>query len=230
MKTMSIYEAITAGTTVKNSAKGRVNSAKVGIDVFAEWRVAENNAFEAFYRYADARRKSARMGEKAVIDAEIVNNAFVALRKLLALIGDVNGHKVFANDAMLNAVAGCTMVTRKPLVGEALTQDSVVRNLREQFNGIHAGMNPEYVAKVTNDYEIAKVRLAELKKLEGSCETVHERVSANAFYLALENELATIVNAQDATPWEVLEAAAAARKAERDAKRKANKNAKKSAK
>ena len=230
MKTMSIYEAITNGTTVKNSAKARINATKVGIDVFAEWRVAENNAFEAFYRYADARRKSARMGENAVIDAEIVNNAFVALRKLLALIGDVNGHKVFANDAMLNAVSGCTMVIKKPLAGEALTQDSIVRNLREQVNNIHAGMNPEYVAKITNDYEIAKVRLAELKKVEGSCTTVHERVSNNAFYLALENELATIVNEQDATPWEELEAAAAARKAERDAKRKANKNAKKSAK
>jgi hypothetical protein len=122
------------------------------------------------------------------------------------------------------------MVVKKPLAGEALTQDSIVRNLREQVNNIHAGMNPEYVAKITNDYEIAKVRLAELKKVEGSCTTVHERVSNNAFYLALENELATIVNEQDATPWEELEAAAAARKAERDAKRKANKNAKKSAK
>lgn len=230
MKTMSIYEAITAGTTIANSGKARVNSAKVGIDIFAEWRVAENSAYEAFYRYVDARRKSARAGEDAVIDADITANAFNALRKLLNLIGEVNGHKLFANNAMLDAVAGCTMRKVKPLAGEALTQKSVVDNLRAQVNDIHTGMNPDYVAKITNDYEVAKVRLAELKKLAGSCTTEHERVSANAFYLALENELATIVNAQDAKSWEELEAAAAARKADRDARRKANKNAKKSAK
>lgn len=229
-KTMSIYEAITAGTTVKNSAKARVNSAKVGIDAFANWKAAENAAFEAFYNYADARRKSARAGENAVVNPEIETAAFAALRKILALIGDVNGHKLYANDAMLNAVAGCTMVSTKPLAGEALTQESIVKNLRTEVNGISNGMNPEYVAKITSDYEVAKIRLAELKKEAGSCTTVHTRVSANKFYTSLETELATIINAQDAMSWEELEAAEAARKAERDAKRRANKNAKKAAK
>lgn len=230
MKTMSIYEAITRGTTIANSGKARVNSDKVGLELFAPWRVAENNAFEAFYKYADARRKSARAGENAPIDADITAKAFKALRDLLALIGEVNGHKVYANDAMLNAVAGCTMRKVKPLAGEAMTQASIVKNLRDEVNNIHNGMNPDYVAKITNDYEIAKVRLAELKKLDGSCATVYTRVSNNAFYLALENELATIVNAQDAKTWEALEAEEAERKANRDARRKANKLAKKSAK
>lgn len=230
MKTMSIYEAITAGTTVKNSAKARVNSDKIGIDAFAAWRVAENNAFEAFYRYADARRQSARMGESASIDATITSNAFTALRTLLNLIGDVNGHKVYANDAMLNTLASCSMKSFKPLAGEALTQDSVVKNLREQVNGIRAGMEQDYIDRITNEYEQAKIRLAELKKLAGSCTTEHTRVSKNGFYIALENELATIINAQDAMSWEALEAAEAAREAERKAKRKANKQAKKNAK
>ena len=230
MKTMSIYEAITAGTTVKNSAKARISAEKVGIDIFAPWRVAENTAFEAFYRYADARRQSANMGEEASIDATITSNAFTALRTLLALIGNVNGHKVYANAAMLDTLAGCTMRIVKPLAGEALTQASIVKNLRDEVNGIRAGMEADYVNRITNEYEEAKIRLAELKKRENSCTTEHTRVSANAFYLALENELATIVNEQNAKSWEALEAEESAREAERKAKRKANKQAKKSAK
>ena len=226
-KTMSIYEAITAGTTVKTSSKARVSSAKVGVDAFASWRVAENVAFEAFYRYADTRRKAAR---GATIDKSITDNAFIALQSLLDLIGEVNGHKIIKNQNMLDAVAGAAMTIKKPLAGEAYTQQSIVNNLRAQVNNISNGMDAEYVKRINLDYETAKIRLAELKKLEGSCETVHVRVSNNAFYLNLENELATIINAQDAKSWEELEAEAAARKAANAAKRKANKLAKKSAK
>ena len=226
-KTMSIYEAITAGTTVKNSSKARVSSAKVGVDTFAAWRVAENVAFEAFYRYTDTRRKAAR-GES--IDKSITDNAFIALQSLLDLIGEVNGHKIIKNQSMLDAVAGASMVTKKPLAGEAYTQQSIVNNLRAQVNNISNGMDAEYIQRINLDYETAKIRLAELKKLEGSCETVHVRVSNNAFYLNLDTELATIINAQDAKSWEELEAEAAARKAANAAKRKANKLAKKSAK
>ena len=227
---MSIYQAITSGTTVKNSAKARVNSDKVGIDTFAQWRAIENIAFESFYKYADARRKSANQGEKATVDAAITANAFASLRNLLALIGDVNGHKVFANTDMLNTVTSVSMVVKKPLAGEALTQKSIVDNLKKQVDGIREGMQADYIAKITADYETAKIKLAELKKLEGSCSTEHTRANTNAFYLALENELATIINEQNAKSWEELEAEAAAREAERKAKRKANKNAKKQAK
>ena len=229
-KTMSIYEAISAGTTVKNSAKARVNADKVGVDTFSAWKVAENNAFEAFYRYADERRKTAHSGENAKMNPEIVNNAFTALRNLLALVGEVNGHKIYANEAMLNTVAGVTMVYRKDLAGEALTQASIVKNLENEVKAIANGMNPDYVADLNARYEQAKIKLAELKKLAGSCTTNHVRVGKNKFYIDLETALATIVNEQDATPWEALEAAEQAREAERKAKRKANKNAKKATK
>ena len=227
MKTMSIYEAITVGTTVKNSTKARVNADKVGVDIFPKWRVAENAAFEAFYRYADARRKAAAMGEAATIDKDISDKAFAALRELLNLIGEVNGHKLYANDAMLNTVAALSMVAKKPLAGEAFTQESVVANLRKQVNGIKNGMDAAYVENITRQFEEAKIRLAELKKLEGSCKVEYTRVNANKFYLELENALATIINIQDATPWEVLEKEEAERKAARKAARKANKDSKK---
>lgn len=229
-KTMSIYEAITAGTTIKNNASARISAKCVGIDLYAVWKVAEDFAFESFYKYADARRKTARMGENAKVDKEVSDNAFKALRSLLTIIGDVNGHKLVPNDAMLDELASVSMREVKELKGEALTQKSVVDNLKTQVEDIHAGMNPEYVEKITTDLEVAKVRLAELCKLPDSCKTSTERVKINAFRSALETKLALIVNEQDAMSWEELDARDAKIKAERDAKRKANKNAKKSAK
>jgi hypothetical protein len=187
-------------------------------------------AFEAFYKYADERRKVARNGENATINADITSNAFAALRTLLALIGDVNGHKVSANDAMLNTLAGCSMVKFNPLAGEALTQESVVKNLKAQVDGIRNGTEEEYITRITNEYEVAKVRFAELKKLAGSCTTEHKRVSVNKFFCDIDAELATIINAQDAMSSQELEAIDKAKTAERDAKRKANKLAKKNAK
>lgn len=229
-KTMSIYEALTRGLSVKNNGSARISTKAVSIDLYASWKVAEDSAYEAFYRYADARRKTAHMGENATIDAEVTSNAFKALRNLLTLIGEVNGHKLMANNAMLDDLASASMCEVKELKGEALTQKSVVDNLKAQYNDIHAGMNPEYVEKITTDYEVAKVRFAELCKLEDSCDTKTARVKINAFRSALETKLAKIVNKQDAMTWEELDARDSAIKAERDAKRKANKNAKKSAK
>ena len=229
-KTMSIYEVISKGLTVKNNRAARVNAKAVGIDNYANWKVAVDHAFEAFYRYADARRKISMDGEDARVDADLTSAAFKALRNVLALIGEVNGHKLIANDAMLNTLAGITMVNRKDLIGEAFTQASVVANLKDQVKDFRAGMNPEYVEKVNHDLEVAKIRLAELCKLENSAETKTIRVKAGAFYIALETELALIVNKQDAMSWEDLDARDAKIKEERDAKRRANKNAKTSAK
>lgn len=230
MKTMSIYEAITRGLSVKNNRSALVSAKNVNIADFANWKVAEDTAFEAFYRYADARRKTARMGEDAVIDKEVTDNAFKALRSILALIGDVNGHKLIANNAMLDDLASATMVEVKDIVGEALTQLSVRDNLKKQVDDIHAGMNPEYVEKITHDYEVARIHYNELCKLEGSCETKTIRAKNNQYRVALETRLALIVNAQDAMSWEALDARDAKIAEDRKNKRRDNKNAKKSAK
>lgn len=230
MKTMSIYEAIVAGTTIKNNRSALVNSKNVDIKDFANWKVAEDTAFKAFYEYADARRQTARMGEGAKIDKAITNNAFNALRAILAMIGEVNGHKLIANEAMLDDLAGASRVEVKEYIGEALTQKSIRDNLKAQKDSIHAGMNSEYVEKIEHDYEVARIHFNELCKLEGSCETKTIRAKKNQFYVALETGLAMIIKEQNAMSWEALDERDATIKAERDAKRKANKNAKKNAK
>ena len=228
--TMSIYEAITTGLSVKNSRSARVSENNVSIDTYAVWKAYEKTAFDVFYDYAVAYRKASTMGENATIDKAISDAAYTALQNLLNCIGEVNGYKIVKNENMLVQVTMTSVVVSKPLIGEALKQESIVKNLRIEVNNFHNGMNEEYMTAKKTELEAAVIKLSVLKKSAGSCETVYTRAKEGAFYSALENELATIINNQDTTPRSVLEAQAAARKAERDAKRKANKLAKQSAK
>lgn len=228
--TMSIYEAITTGLTVANSQSARVSEAKVSVDAFAQWKAAENVAYDVFYDYACELRKVSTMGEGATVNKTISDSAFVALQNLLNCIGEVNGFKIVKNREMLDAVAMTSTIVKKSLVGEALTQQSIVKNLKAEVDGFRAGMNEEYIRTKTMEYEQAQVKLSILKKDIGSCETKRTRATKNKFYIALENELALIINQQEMTPRAQLEAEDKKRKEERAAKRKANKLAKQSAK
>lgn len=223
---MSIYNSIVAGLHIADNKSARVSESKVGVEMFAKWRACENLAYDAFYDYACAKRKSASMGENATIDKEVSDKAFAILRELLSCIGEVNGYKIVANADMMDEVCVCTRKRVKPLAGEALKQASIVKNLRDEVNGFANGMNPDYVQAKTLEYETAKAKLAVLKKQDDSCDNKDIRVSKTAFYTALEDTLAKIAMKQEMTPRAVLEAEAAKRKAERDAKRKANKQAK----
>lgn len=227
--TMSIYEAIAVGLSIANKKEARVNENRVSVEMFAMWLATEKVAFNAFYDYAEAREnvKIAKShGVEATIDKAISDNAFASLRSLLNAVGEVNGHKLIANDEMLIDVCACVYTVKKPLVGEAFTQASVVANLRKEVNSFANGMNPEYVQAKTVEFEAAKVKLALLKKQVNSCDNKKERAKFDEFRLSLENELARIANKQEMTPRAELEARDAALKAERAAKRKANKQAK----
>ena len=90
-------------------------------------------------------------------------------------------------------------------------------------------MNEEYVADLTAKYEEAKIKLAELKKLEDSCTTAYTRVTFNAFRSKVEQTMGAIVAEQNAKTWEELEAEKEerrkARRAKTAEKRKAEKKA-----
>lgn len=227
--TMSIYESIVAGLSIANKKEARVNENRVSVELFANWMALEKVAYNALYDYAEARERvkvAKSHGEDCTIDKAISDSAFSALRSLLNAIGEVNGHKLIANDDMLIDVCACVYTVKKPLVGEAFTQASIVANLRKEVNGFANGMNPEYVQAKTVEFEAAKVKLALLKKQVHSCDNKKERAKFDEFRLSIENELARVANKQEMTPRAELEARDAALKAERAAKRKANKQAK----
>ena len=215
-KTIAI--ALVDNTTVSNSSKAKLSAELVGVDEFSSWKFAETIAYEALYRYAAARHNVAHEGESASVDSKLTSNAMQAIQMMLDCIGEVNGHAVCKNQAMLDVLAGCVIAAKKPLAGEALKQDSIVKNYRNQLKEVNDGMSEEYVADLTAKYEAAKIKLAELKKLEDSCTTVYTRVTFNAFRSKIEQAMGAIVAEQNAKTWEELEAEKEERRKARRAK------------
>jgi hypothetical protein len=225
----TIANALMDNMTIANSSKAKLDAEKVGVDEFSSWKFAETVAYEALYRYASARNNTAHMGENASVDATLTSNAMKSIQMLLDCIGEVNGHAICKNQSMLDVLADCVIATKKPLAGEALKQDSIVKNFRSQLKEVNDGMSAEYVEKLTSDYESAKIKLAELKKLEDSCTTVCTRVTFNSFRAKLELAMGGIVAEQDAKTWEELEAEKEERRKARRAKTAEKKKAAKEA-
>lgn len=214
----TIVNALMDNMTVSNSSKAKLTTEVVGVEEFASWKFAETMAYEALYRYAVARHSAANKGENAVVDAKIISNAMNAIQLMLDCIGEVNGHAVCKNQAMLDVLANCAIAAKKPLAGEALKQDSIVKNFRAQLKEVNDSMSEEYVEKLNADYTAAKIKLEELKKLEDSCTTVYTRVTFNSFRAKVEQAMGSIVSEQEAKTWEELEAEKEERRKARRAK------------
>lgn len=227
MKT--IANALMDSRTISNSSKAKLTSEVVGVEEFASWKFAESIAYEALYRYAAARHDAAFMGESASVDSKLTTNAMQAIQMMLDCIGEVNGHTVCKNQAMLDELAKCVNTDTKPLIGEALKQDSVVKNYRKQLKNVSTGMDEEYVADLTAKYEMANIKLAELKKQVGSCTTENTRVSFSTFRSKIERKLGDIIAEQKAKTWEELEAEKEERRKARRAKTAEKKKAAKAA-
>ena len=218
MNKKTIASAIMDNMTVSNSSKAKLTAEVVGVEEFASWKFAEIMAYEALYRYAAARHNVAHEGESARVDSKLISNAMQAIQLMLDCIGEVNGYAICKNQAMLDVLAGCAIAAKKPLAGEALKQDSIVKNYRSQLKDVNDGMSEEYVADLTAKYEAAKIKLEELKKLEDSCTTVYARVTFNGFRSKIEQAMGAIVAEQNAKTWEELEAEKEERRKARRAK------------
>lgn len=218
MNKKTIASALMDNMTVSNSSKAKLTAEVVGVEEFASWKFAETVAYEALYRYAAARHNVAHEGESARVDSKLTSNAMQAIQMMLDCIGKVNGYAICKNQAMLDVLAGCAIATKKPLAGEALKQDSIVKNYRSQLKDVNGGMSEEYVADLTAKYEAAKIKLEELKKLEDSCTTVYTRVTFNGFRSKIEQAMGAIVAEQNAKTWEELEAEKEERRKARRAK------------
>lgn len=218
MNKKTIASALMDNMTVSNSSKAKLTAEVVGVEDFASWKFAETMAYEALYRYAAARHNVAHEGESARVDSKLTSNAMQAIQLMLDCIGEVNGYAICKNQAMLDVLAGCAIAAKKPLAGEALKQDSIVKNYRSQLKDVNDGMSEEYVADLTAKYEAAKIKLEELKKLEDSCTTVYARVTFNGFRSKIEQAMGAIVAEQNAKTWEELEAEKEERRKARRAK------------
>ena len=219
--TALIQATLATKYTVKNGSA--MTGADLGPALFAQWKNAVSVAHREFYKYECAKHHAAHHGEKGTVDA---TPAFNALQTILDLIGDINGHEIIKNQAMLDVLSVQTLSTKEPLAGQAELINSELKIVRNELKNISNGMNPDYIETLEKEQARLEEELSDAKKETGSCNPMKTRTSEQTFRKKFEKELVrAVINPQSMKSWEELEAEKEAKKAERKAKKQAKRQA-----
>lgn len=218
MNTTLIKDTLVQKSTIANKSTRRITGADLGAELFAEWKIACREFWNASYDYEHA--KTVNMGEDSEVDNTV---AMDTLKVLLDLIGEVNGHKLRRKSDMLSRFTPKVYRAKTVLTGKAETLAETKRKVGQQIREIKAGMNEEYIEGLHKEYAQLEEELKLAKKELQSGNNKDVRVNETTFRGIIEDELAKIIQEQTMIPREVLDAEEAERKARKKAAKKAAK-------
>lgn len=221
-------------TTLANALvyNNRFATAKLSADQFAtaEDFATWKNLVSALHRQAYAVYAQCENGGMKVEDAKVDKSGiYGAMRIILTALGEVNGHKLYANEE--TAIALVSYAGRRGNVDAPELQFCISRisnakkelALAEKINGY----NPQAIQTLKDNIDTLTAEKAELLATVDMRYKQPTKTSDGAFRLDLEHYLARVITGQLAKTPEELDAEELARKEARKAKAKARKEAKK---
>lgn len=206
----------------------RLNADQLGAENLKGWAGLMTDLHSAAYSvYAFCENNGLTVESATVNKTEVYN----ALRAILAAIGDVNGHKLYANEELATLIIGYAGKRANADSPELQLCLSKIRNRQKELAEYENtnGVNPASIQKMKEEIaELIEEKSALLNSPDNRIK-VATRSSANAFRLEVEHKLARAIANQQAKTWEELEAEQEAKRKERRAKTAAKKAEKKSA-
>ena len=206
-------------------ATAKVTAEQLGAEDFATWKGLVSALHRAAYSvYVQCENNGMKVENTSVDKSGIYD----AMRVVLTALGEVNGHKLYANEE--TAIALVSYAGRRgnkdaPELQFCLSRISNAKKelaLAEQINGY----NPEAIAELKARIEELTAEKAELLATADMRYKQPTKTSDGAFRLDLEHYLARVIVGQLAKTLEELDAEELARKEARKAKAKARKQAK----
>lgn len=212
-------------------ASVKVNGEQIGVEAFSAWKTLVDKLHRAAYSAYVVCENSGLKAESNSIDKTEIFNA---IREILATIGNVNEHKMYANAEMAVAMIGYSGKRANKDAGELQFCLSRIRNLKKELS--------DYKELNVTDAEHKATKIAEMEQslatLEEEKDTLLKtadmrikqptRTTSNAFRLDVEHFLARAITGQQAKTLAELDAEDAERAEKRKAAakaRKAKKNA-----
>lgn len=212
-------------------ANKSVDGEQITAEGLSTWKTLVDKLHRAAYSAYVVCENSGLKAESNDIDK---TDIFNAIREVLANIGEVNSHKMYANAEMAVAVIGYSGKRANKDAPELQFCISRIRNKQKEIS--------DYEKLNVEDEEYKATKLAEMNETLDALETEKAellktadmrikqptRTTANAFRLDVEHFLARAITGQLAKSLEELDAEDAERKAKRAAAakaRKAKKNA-----
>lgn len=227
MKNTNTNKALIDALVYNNRfANKAVNGEQVTAEGLGEWKTLIEQLHRASYKAYVACENSGLKAESTDIDKSEVFNA---IRAILAYIGEVNGHKMYANAEMAVAVIGYSGKRANKDAPELQYCISRIRNLQaeianyEQLNVADAEYKAKKLAEMSESLEALLNEKSELLATADMRIKQPTRTSANAFRLDAEHYIARAVAGQQAKSLEELDAEEAERKARRAEAAKARK-------
>lgn len=207
-------------------ANKSVNGEQISAEALAEWKTLAEKLHRASYKAYVVCENSGLKAESNDIDKTEIFNA---IREILATIGEVKSHKMYANAEMAVAMIGYSGKRANKDAPELQYCISRIRNLQNEIK-TYEQMNvsdAEYKAKRLAEMNASLDALEEEKSaLLGTADMRIKqptRTSSNAFRLDVEHFLARAITGQLAKSLEELDAEEAERAAKRKEAAKARK-------
>ena len=204
----------------------RLNADQLGAENLKAWNDLMVSLHSVAYSvYAFCENNGLTVESSTVNKSDVYN----ALRAILAVIGEVNGHKLYANEELATLIIGYAGKRANADSPELQLCLSKLRNRQKELAEYENtnGVNPASIKKMREEIEKLQEEKSDLLKSPDNRIKVATRSSANAFRLEVEHKLARAIANQKAKTWEELEAEAEAKRKERRAKTAAKKAEKK---
>lgn len=199
-----------------------IDGEQITAENLAAWKLSIDNLHRAAYKAYVLCENSGLKAESTDIDKTEIFNA---IRGILATIGEVNGHKMYANAEMAVAVIGYSGKRANKDAPELQLCNSRIANAKKELRLAEdmRGLNPEYIDNLKVSLAALEEEKSTLLKTADMRIKQPTRTTSNAFRLDVEHFLARAIVGQLAKTLEELDAEDAERKAKRAAAAKARK-------
>lgn len=210
-------------------ATAHMTAEQLGAEGLKDWNALLDSLHSAAYSVYALCENNGLTVESNSVDKSAV---FSAIREIFAIIGEVNGHKLIANEELATLIIGYAGKRANSDSPELQLCLSRLRNRQreladaEKYNGV----NPDFIKMVKEEIEKLDEEKSALLAQPDNRIKKPTRTSTSAFRLEVEHRLARAISDQKAKSWEELEAEAEAKRKERRAKTKEKQAQKKSAK
>lgn len=206
----------------------RITADHIGAEGLSLWNTLISNLHSSAYSvYALCENSDLQAEDSSVDKSEVYN----ALRAILSALGEVKGHKLYANEELALLAIG---YSGKRGNQDSFALKSCLEDIRYYSKKLKEyketnGVNPEAIESLEKKVEELEQQKSDLLKAPDNRIKAPTRTSSTQFRLDIEHKLARVIAEQQAKTWEELEAEEQARKQARKEASKKRKQAKEQA-
>ena len=200
----------------------KISAEQLSAKSFSNWMGLINDLHREAYKVYATCENSGMTVESVDVDK---TGVFNVLRVILETIGNVNGHKLYANAEAAIAIISYSGKRANVDAPELQLCKSRIANAKKELRLAESlnGLSPDYIPNLKSEIERLEDEKFALMTEPDMCIKRPTMTTENAFRLDVEHFLARVIMGQRAKTLEELDAEEAARKEARKASAKARK-------